>query len=73
MFSKLVIENVLKQKLKIDSIDIEEKDVDTKILKYAKKYNAFIATTDKELKKRAKKNMLSVIIFNKSKKKMMVE
>ena len=72
-YAKIVIENILKQKIRIDSININEKDIDTKILKYAKKHNAFIATNDKKFKEIAKKNMLNVIIFNKSKKKIMVE
>ncbi len=69
--AKLALENVLKQKVQI--LDIEGgSDVDTKILNAAVKHNAFIATNDKLLRKRAKSKGLSTLAYNKSKKRIMV-
>ncbi|VVB76260.1 Uncharacterised protein [Candidatus Tiddalikarchaeum anstoanum] len=64
-------ENVLKLGIKIIDV-IGEKDVDSKILSYAKKQNAFIVTGDKILRERAKKEGLTCLAFYKSRKKIVV-
>jgi len=69
--AKLAVENVLKQEIKILDID-GPKDVDDKIISTALKQNAFIATIDRELIKKAKSKGLKIIGYNKSKKRTMV-
>ena len=69
--ANLALENVLKQKLKV--LDIPgPRDVDEKIISSAKEQNAFIATNDKLLREKAKKQGISCLAFNKSKKRLMV-
>lgn len=72
MNAKIAVENILKQEIKI--LDIKgPKDVDEKILQCALDENAYIATLDGELAKRAKSKGLKIIAYNKSKKKAMVK
>jgi rRNA-processing protein FCF1 len=69
--AELAVENILKQEIKI--LDIKgPKDVDDKILSAALEQNAFIATIDRELIKKAKSKGLKIIGYNKSKKRTMV-
>jgi len=67
----LAVENILKQEIKILDID-GPKDVDDKVIAAALGQNAFIATIDKELIKKAKSKGLKIIGYNKSKKRTMV-
>jgi rRNA-processing protein FCF1 len=69
--ANLAVENILKQEIKILDID-GPKDVDDKIISTALKQNAFIATIDKGLIKKAKSKGLKIIGYNKSKKRTMV-
>jgi rRNA-processing protein FCF1 len=68
--AKIALENVIKQKVKVLTTN-SVKDVDEKILRAAKKQNAFIATNDKVLRKRAKQEGISTLAWNKSKKRLM--
>jgi rRNA-processing protein FCF1 len=69
--ANLAVENILKQEIEI--LDISgPKDVDDKIISAALEQNAFIATIDKELIKKAKSKGLKIIGYNKSKKRTMV-
>ena len=69
--AELALENLLKQKVNVVSIE-GVKDVDTKILNFAIKQNAFIATNDKELRKRAKEAGVQSLVFNQGKKRITV-
>lgn len=69
--AKIAKENILKQGIRIVDVGIGG-DVDSKIVAYAKKHNAFIVTSDKTLKERAKKAGLSCLAFYKSRKKLVV-
>lgn len=69
--ANLAVENILKQEIKILDID-GPKDVDDKIIFAALEQNAFIATIDRELIKKAKSKGLKIIGYNKSKKRTMV-
>lgn len=69
--SLLALENVKKQGFKVLKTE-GVKDVDTNIINTAKKQNAFIATNDKVLRKRAKEEGISTMAWVKSKKKIMV-
>lgn len=70
-YAKMAKENVLKQKIKKINI-VGNEDVDTKIINTAKKQNAFIATIDKNLRKRAKQEGITCLAYQKSKKKFVV-
>lgn len=59
-----------KRNIRVVKYDISEKDVDKKILKYAKEHNAFIGTIDKDLKKKAYSKNIKIISFLKSKKRL---
>jgi rRNA-processing protein FCF1 len=69
--AKLAKENILKQGIRI--VDVSgQGDIDGKILAYAKKHNAFIATNDKELKGQAKTAGISCLAYYKSRKRIVV-
>ncbi len=69
---KEVNEYISKRKIRIVDYNIDEKDVDKKILKYADEHNAFIGTMDKDLKKKAFSKNIKIISFLKSKKRLII-
>jgi len=64
-----VAQQLIKQKnIEIDTIKTDKTHTDDKIIEYAKKKNAEVATNDKELKKRCQEKQIPVIYLRSNKK-----
>jgi len=64
-----IAQQLIKQKnIETDTIETNKTHTDDKIIKYAEKENAEVATNDKELKKRCQKKQIPIIYLRSNKK-----
>ena len=65
--SKIALQIIEKKDIKEEKIETEKEHVDDRILEYAEKEKATVATNDKELKKRCLKKEIPVVYLRSNK------